>query len=67
MNNRKKKYPGAVDSNSVINPLSIATKIFDQYVSMINTKKKNNNIVDKVVFTTTIKVNVVFARSTVGK
>ena len=67
MNNRKKKYPGAVDSNSVINPLSIATKIFDQHVSMINTKKKNNSIVDKVVFTTNIKVNVVFASGTVVK
>ena len=34
---------------------------------MINTKKKNNSIVDKVVSTTTIKVNVVFARGTLSK
>ena len=31
----------AVDSNAVINPLSIATRIFDQHPSIINIKKKN--------------------------
>ena len=30
----------AVDSNAVSNPLSIATKLFDQHPSIINIKKK---------------------------
>ena len=32
-----------VDSNAVSNPLSIATKLFDQHPSIINTKKKKFN------------------------
>ena len=31
----------AVESNAISNPLSIATKIFDQHPSVIHIKKKN--------------------------
>ena len=35
----------AADSNAITNPLSIATKIFDQHPSIVNIKKKNDNLV----------------------
>ena len=35
----------AADSNEISNPLSIATKIFDQHPGIVNVKKKNDNLV----------------------